>query len=94
MQIDMMTAYYFRERRAGWILQDVVTDDPGSKPDKRYARRRDRQITFGKLSIYLGVTISYNKCFQQMRLVLYLYFIYLLSPYMFRAFLGPSSGVS
>jgi hypothetical protein len=26
----------------------VVTDDPGSKPDQRYARRRDRQITFGK----------------------------------------------
>jgi hypothetical protein len=40
------------------------------------------------------VTISYNKCFQQMRLVLYLYFIYILSPYVFRAFLGPSSGVS
>jgi hypothetical protein len=29
-----------------------------------------------------------------MRPVLYLYFIYILSPYMFRAFLGPSSGVS
>jgi len=28
----------------------VVTDDNGSKPDQRYARRRDRQITFGKLN--------------------------------------------
>jgi hypothetical protein len=43
---------------------------------------------------YRVSSISYNKCVQQMRLVLYLYFIYLLSPYMFRAFLGPSSGVS
>jgi len=33
----------------------VVTDDPDSKPDQRYARRRDRQITFGKLSINLGL---------------------------------------
>jgi hypothetical protein len=38
--------------------------------------------------------LIYNKCFQQMRLVLYNYFIYLLSPYMFWAFLGPLSGVS
>jgi hypothetical protein len=30
---------------------------------------------------YRASSISYNKCFQQMRLVLYLYFIYLLSPY-------------
>jgi hypothetical protein len=37
-------------RLAYWKLA-VVTDDPGSKPDQRYARRRDRQkITFGKLS--------------------------------------------
>jgi hypothetical protein len=43
---------------------------------------------------YRAASISYNKRFQQMRLVLYLYFIYILSPYMFRAFLGPSSGVS
>jgi len=33
----------------------VVTDDAGSKPGERYARRRDRQIRFGKLSIYLGL---------------------------------------
>jgi hypothetical protein len=33
----------------------VVTDDPGSKPDQRYARRRERQITFGKSSINLGL---------------------------------------
>jgi hypothetical protein len=33
----------------------VVTGDTGSKPDERDARRRDRQITFGKLSIYLGL---------------------------------------
>jgi hypothetical protein len=33
----------------------VVIDDTGSKPDERDARRRDRQITFGKLSIYLGL---------------------------------------
>ena len=33
----------------------VVTDDPGSKPGQSYARRRDRQITFGKLSINLGL---------------------------------------
>jgi hypothetical protein len=54
MQIDI-TAYYFRERRARWIRKDVVTDDPGSKPGQRYARRRDRQITFGKLNINLGL---------------------------------------
>jgi len=30
MQIDVMTAYYFRERRAGWIRKDVVTGDTGS----------------------------------------------------------------
>jgi hypothetical protein len=41
---------------------------------------------------YRASSISYNKCFQQTRLVLYLHFIYILSPYMFRAFLGPSSG--
>jgi hypothetical protein len=29
-----------------------------------------------------------------MRLILYLYFICFLSPYMFRALIGPSSGVS
>jgi hypothetical protein len=39
--------------------------------------------------------IHYNKCFQQMRLCfLSLFHIYLLSPYMFRAFIGPSSRVS
>jgi hypothetical protein len=32
--------------------------------------------------------------FQQMRLILYLYFLCFLSPYMFRALTGPSSGVS
>ena len=32
-----------------------VINDPGSKPDHRNARRRDRQITFGKLSINLGL---------------------------------------
>jgi hypothetical protein len=35
-----------------------------------------------------------NKSSQQMRLILYLYFVCFLSPYMFRAFTGPSSGVS
>jgi len=33
----------------------VVTSDPGSKPYQRYAWRRDRQMTFGKLSINLGL---------------------------------------
>jgi hypothetical protein len=36
-------------------MHDTVTDDPGSKPDQRYARRRERQkITFGKLGLNLG----------------------------------------
>ena len=57
-----MTAHYFRERRAGWIRKDVVTNDPSSKPDQRYARRRERQITstFGKLSINLGLRAKKN----------------------------------
>ena len=28
----------------------VVTDDPGSKPDQKYARRRDRQNYMGRIS--------------------------------------------
>jgi len=32
-----------------------VTDYPGSKPDQRYAWQRDKQITFGKLSINSGL---------------------------------------
>ena len=29
---------------------DGVTDDPGSKPDQKYARRRDRQNFMGRTS--------------------------------------------
>jgi len=28
----------------------VVTDDPGSKPDQKYARRRDRQNYMGRIT--------------------------------------------
>ena len=31
------------------ILQDFVTDDPVSKPDQKYVRRRDRQNYMGRI---------------------------------------------
>jgi hypothetical protein len=43
---------------------------------------------------YRASSIDYKWMFQQMWLILYLYFLCFLSPYMFRAFTGPSSGVS
>jgi hypothetical protein len=33
---------------AGKIMATVVTDDPGSNPDQKYAWRGERQITFGR----------------------------------------------
>jgi hypothetical protein len=48
-------------------MHDTVTDDPGSKPDQRYARRRDRQnyirkikYTFRLRTIRIPVCVLYN----------------------------------
>jgi hypothetical protein len=68
------------------LLPNQILSSPFHSPPARF---------YEPLSFpYRASSIRYIKCFQQMRLVLYLYSIYLLSPYMFRAFLGPSSGVS
>ena len=34
---------------ASGIITPIVTDDPGSKPDQKYARRRDRQNYMGRI---------------------------------------------
>jgi len=38
-------------------IKPIVTDDPGSKPDQRFTRRRDK-FTFGKLSKNLGLRVK------------------------------------
>jgi hypothetical protein len=57
--------------------------------EKNFTSSLDREENKTLSFPYRASSISYNKCFQHMQLVLYLYFIYLLSPYMFRAFFGP-----
>ena len=47
----------------------VVTDDPGSKPDQKYARRRDSKITFGIIRNKLGLKVK-EFCFVYNILVL------------------------
>jgi len=35
-----------------------VTYDPGSNPDQKYARRIERQITFGRIKYNLGLQVK------------------------------------
>ena len=41
---------FFKMERGLVSCTDIVTDDPGSKPDQKYARRRDRQHYVGRIS--------------------------------------------
>jgi len=39
-----------KSHELNFFLPDVVTDDPGSKPGQKYARRRDRQNYVGRIN--------------------------------------------